>query len=226
MKGGFQGKLALISKWLGEDCGRVLDVGCSSGYFSNHLLTKSKEVYAIDINKDVIEFAKDHYKDVKFSWVSIEKAPYPKEYFDTIVALDIIEHCKNDKKAIGEIKRILKRGGRLILSVPYRGPLDKFDIENVSFNFPNLTKLFVMKAFPLRFMIAMASFCMIFLPIKDELRLISPKSPSICAMRPLPLKIKIFTNMAVLTPPAGFGLSIILLFIIVFREVQPLPSNW
>lgn len=149
MKGEFQGKLALISKWLEKDCGRVLDVGCSSGYFSNYLLTKSKEVYAIDTEKDSIEFAKDHYKDVKFNWASIEKAPYPKEYFDTIVALDVIEHCKDDKKAIWEIKRILKRGGRLILSVPYKGPLEKFDIENVSFNFPNLTKLFVMITYKL-----------------------------------------------------------------------------
>jgi SAM-dependent methyltransferase len=46
--------------------------------------------------------------------------PYRDESFDFIAALDVLEHIKDDKLAISEISRILKKGGIVMITVPHR----------------------------------------------------------------------------------------------------------
>jgi len=49
---------------------------------------------------------------------SAEKLPFPNNYFDCVVSLDVLEHVDNDKKALLEISRVLKSGGFFLFSVP------------------------------------------------------------------------------------------------------------
>jgi len=49
---------------------------------------------------------------------SVEKLTFPNNYFDCVVALDVLEHVDNDKKALLEISRVLKSGGFFLFSVP------------------------------------------------------------------------------------------------------------
>jgi len=46
--------------------------------------------------------------------------PYRDESFDLVCALDVLEHIKNDKLAITEISRIIKKNGMLVITVPHR----------------------------------------------------------------------------------------------------------
>jgi len=48
----------------------------------------------------------------------ITALPFGAERFDLVVAFDVIEHVDDDRRACGELTRVLKRGGRLLLSVP------------------------------------------------------------------------------------------------------------
>ncbi len=48
------------------------------------------------------------------------RLPYREESFDFVSALDVLEHIKNDKLAILEISRILKKNGIVIITVPHR----------------------------------------------------------------------------------------------------------
>ncbi len=60
---------------------------------------------------------------------SAEDVPAPDKTFDTVLMLEVLEHVENPEKALDEVFRILKPGGRLIMSMPFmyrhhRNPID------------------------------------------------------------------------------------------------------
>lgn len=44
--------------------------------------------------------------------------PYEEGFFDIVVSFDVFEHIEDDKKAVSEVYRVLKKGGALVYSVP------------------------------------------------------------------------------------------------------------
>lgn len=47
-----------------------------------------------------------------------EEIPFPDESFDAVLMIEVIEHVEGDRQALGEIRRVLRPGGRLILTTP------------------------------------------------------------------------------------------------------------
>ncbi len=57
--------------------------------------------------------------------------PFADETFDVACAFDVVEHCEPEAQAVKELARVLKPGGRLLLSVPaYQWAWSEFDEEN------------------------------------------------------------------------------------------------
>ena len=54
--------------------------------------------------------------------ISQDKFPFPGEQFDSIVAIDVLEHLENEQPFLREVKRVLKPGGRAIITVPNGDP--------------------------------------------------------------------------------------------------------
>ncbi|MHA1884185.1 MAG: class I SAM-dependent methyltransferase [Promethearchaeota archaeon] len=50
----------------------------------------------------------------------LKNLPYRDETFDLVSALDVLEHIKDDQKAVYELSRILKKSGMAIITVPHR----------------------------------------------------------------------------------------------------------
>lgn len=97
---------------------KVLDIGCGAGLLDNFL---HKEVYGVDINKKAIEFCQKHYHRGKERYKLIgidQKYPFKDEFFDIILCLEVIEHVMNIPFFLGEIKRVLKSEGIILLSTP------------------------------------------------------------------------------------------------------------
>lgn len=101
-----------------DKCGRVLDIGCGSGGYLGVLNESGWEVYGIDFSKQVVEFAKESrgLKNVKLG--NAEKLEFPDNFFDLVTMNHLIEHLSNPKKALVEAKRVLRKGGILVITTP------------------------------------------------------------------------------------------------------------
>jgi len=74
------------------------------------------EVIGVDNNERMVNYCRD--KNKKVFLADARNLPFEDNYFDIVVALEILEHIRDDNLAIKEIKRVLRGGGLLILSVP------------------------------------------------------------------------------------------------------------
>lgn len=99
---------------------RVLDAGCGTGLILRKL---PKGTIGIDINPRNIKKAKKHAHSAKVVLADIEKLPFKKETFTTIVSTEVIEHQPDPKPTVTELKRVLKKDGVLIGSVPAISPI-------------------------------------------------------------------------------------------------------
>ena len=101
---------------------RVLDVGCGRGFYLQALTSFSfiSQIHGIDINKDYLRVAKEHGTDkrIKIQQGSIYELPYPDSYFDMIICSEVMEHLDDEKKGLQELRRILKKDGILLVTVP------------------------------------------------------------------------------------------------------------
>lgn len=93
----------------------LLDVGCGTGKMMETLSLYGK-VSGVDISTEALLFCKKrNLVDVKKG--EAEHLPYVGETFDIVSVLDVLEHV-DDTVSIREIKRVLKKKGFVIITVP------------------------------------------------------------------------------------------------------------
>ena len=99
----------------------------------------------VDLNKDIVEKSKSSMP----AGISLEviekkeKLPFDDEYFCSVSILDVIEHIHDQKSVLLEINRVLKKGGKLIITVPRKNIFSFLDLGNLKFIFPKIHKAFV-----------------------------------------------------------------------------------
>jgi len=95
----------------------ALDVGCGTGINTIKLKRKTDNVIGFDVKN----YMKNPYRN-KFKFVlgDDKKLPFNDSEFDIVTSWDVIEHVKNDFEFLKEIYRVLKPGGKAILSTPNR----------------------------------------------------------------------------------------------------------
>jgi SAM-dependent methyltransferase len=92
---------------------RVLDIPSGAGAFTNRLLNQQMEVHSADID-NLMQVANANFRRADMN----ERLPYEDNFFDAVVCIDGIEHLENPFYFIRECRRVIKSGGRLILSTP------------------------------------------------------------------------------------------------------------
>lgn len=112
-----ENKRALMMEWIGGE--RVLEVGCGTGKLAADILKSGRGTWAIDISNTAIGISKrDSPRGIRFILGDINKSSLPKDYFDTIVSMEVLEHIRNDISALESMRRLLKSGGKLVGTVP------------------------------------------------------------------------------------------------------------
>ena len=97
-----------------EKRGRVLDLGCARGSYSIKIKEMGYDVVAADAHSDFL------YKDeIEFRLCdATKKLPFPNDSFDYVLLVELVEHLRNPYFLMNEINRILRKGGKVILSTP------------------------------------------------------------------------------------------------------------
>lgn len=123
-----ENRLTSRNEFVIDYCGEVkrksiLDVGCSYGWLEKALLAKgAKRVVGIEPEERLFYNARKEVPGARFMVGSATEIPFKSNTFDTLVYFEVLEHLPvgAEDKAISEITRVLKKGGKLIFSTPNR----------------------------------------------------------------------------------------------------------
>ncbi len=97
----------------------ILEIGCSSGNLINEINSISNTYYiGSDVLKKSVKNIAEKYKNIPFVVFDILKNPFPDNFCNTVIMLNVLEHIENDAKALKEANKLLCNNGLLILEVP------------------------------------------------------------------------------------------------------------
>jgi SAM-dependent methyltransferase len=111
-------EFALMLEWLGVQPGQTyLDVGTSTGNYARAIADKGATVTAIDISKPMLQKAVERSAgySISFEQANVESLPYADASFDGVVVGASLNEFHDTKRALREMARVLKRGGKLFM---------------------------------------------------------------------------------------------------------------
>ncbi len=101
----------------GTTHGRLLDVGCATGYFLWTVQRLGWEVWGVEPNATAAAYAARHLGATVLCG-EVEQQDLPHQYFDTVSLWHVIEHLPDPRSTLRAIRRLLRHKGRLILECP------------------------------------------------------------------------------------------------------------
>jgi spore maturation protein CgeB/SAM-dependent methyltransferase len=114
----------ICSQAIGQE---ILDVGCSQGIVCQILGREGFRCTGVDIEAGSLAIAQKALaqedeivqRRVTFQVADASQLPFKDESFDTVVLGEILEHLTHPAKVLAEAKRVLRDGGRLVVTVPH-----------------------------------------------------------------------------------------------------------
>jgi ubiquinone/menaquinone biosynthesis C-methylase UbiE len=97
---------------------KVLDVASGEGYGSALMASVAAAVTGVDVSNDAVAHAGAAYaeqKNLEFKQGSCARLPFADASFDVVVSFETIEHIREQKEFLDEIRRVLKPAGLLIM---------------------------------------------------------------------------------------------------------------
>jgi 2-polyprenyl-3-methyl-5-hydroxy-6-metoxy-1,4-benzoquinol methylase len=98
----------------------LLDIGCGAGYLAARIKNDHPqiEIHGLDFSKTAIDHASSFLDK---SWrlnIDLEDIPAADEYYDAVICMEVLEHVYDITHVLKEIRRVLKPGGKALISVP------------------------------------------------------------------------------------------------------------
>ena len=111
-------RLAYLERWV---TGSVLDVGCGTGLYVDALARTGHDAHGVDFAPALLDAARRRGRGT-FYLGRAERLPFGDLSFDTVLALDVLEHVADDGAVLGELARVAR--DRVLVVVPARTPDD------------------------------------------------------------------------------------------------------
>lgn len=101
---------------------RVLDLGCGEGFFAAELTRVGAEVLAADVAEEPLRRARERNPGLRTQLIEGEGVwAIADASFDVVWAGEVIEHVADTSRWLSELRRVLRSGGRLLLTTPALG---------------------------------------------------------------------------------------------------------
>ena len=152
-------RMRVSARWIPTGS-RVLDIGCHQGEFLLFLDDKIKSSVGID---PLLEPGTQIDQHHLLPWVFRDVLPFRHQSFDVISLLATIEHMDNQREFAIEARRLLRAGGRVIITVPSTLVDDILELlkflrivdgmsleEHHGFNVDELPNIFIKEGFSLK----------------------------------------------------------------------------
>jgi SAM-dependent methyltransferase len=97
----------------------VLDAGCGTGRHTAFLVDDGHDVVGIDSSPEMLALAAAKVPTARFELAELERIPIPDDSVDAAVCGLVLSHARSIGPAVAELARVLRPGGRLIVSNPH-----------------------------------------------------------------------------------------------------------
>jgi len=116
-------RVGRIEKYTKGSKGKLLDVGCATGFFLACARARGWDVQGMEISECAAEYAIEKLQlDVRVG--KLEDLSLPREGFDVVTMCHSLEHHPNPLRSLKAIWHSLKRGGWLVVELPNFGSFD------------------------------------------------------------------------------------------------------
>jgi SAM-dependent methyltransferase len=111
----------IISK-ISNNVNSILDIGCGKGWVAKEFLPKGKKVFSLDISVTNPAIVNKLYSNKNHFGITADSfhLPFNDESVDGVIASEIIEHVYDPTGFVKELFRVVKKGGSLIITTPYK----------------------------------------------------------------------------------------------------------
>lgn len=123
----------LVEKYLEKE-NMLLDVGVGLG----RLLDKCSDVVKFGVDVSMQNLLQSQSKGIEVCLAKAEDLPYNDTTFDLVISTDVLEHAPDLNAALTEMTRVLKKGGKLIIRVPYKEDLSLYLGKNYPYYYSHL----------------------------------------------------------------------------------------
>ncbi len=106
-----------IPRW--QPGGRLLDVGCGSGFYLSEMKKLGWEVHGVEVSPKACAAVQSLYGTPTFCG-SLDEAPFSEGSFDVITFWDVLEHLPNPRETLQRAYKLLRPNGYLLVIVPNR----------------------------------------------------------------------------------------------------------
>lgn len=106
-----------------KDGDKILEIGCGDGFYL-HILSNlgiRLQITGVDIDKNALKSARKNLSSKKIRLLHgdvLNNLPFGPSEFDKIIMSEVCEHLDDDVKGLKEARRLLKKNGLLVITVP------------------------------------------------------------------------------------------------------------
>lgn len=95
--------------------GKMLELGCGTGHWTEYFITKGFDVVATDSSDAMLKYAVQRGFSAEILKADSENLPFAEHSFDVVSSVTMVEFVNNQEKVFSEIGRVLKPNGWLLL---------------------------------------------------------------------------------------------------------------
>ena len=136
-----------VTDWIEEPVDSLLDVGCNVGAWLDDCAHRypSARLAGVEINPSALLAARKRVPAAELHHAGAERLPFPDESFQYVTCVEVLEHLPPELRpaAFREMRRVLRPGGRLVLTVPHAGWFAWLDSNNIRLRLPGLYRRLV-----------------------------------------------------------------------------------